>query len=314
MLHNFRVGVSERLGMDEATVARLNPSAVYCHASAFGTTGPRATYPGNDALMQALTGFESAVGGEGNDPIAGSWIPIDMCGGWVAAVGVLAGLYAAASAGRGFRVATSLLGAGMLLQSGVYAHDGAPVRHPALDASQTGYGPGYRLYRGSDAGWFALVLPRRADWLRLRGLPELTSLPERYAPVRGGEDDAVAREAEAVLERAFGARPAADWVTRLRSLDVLVEPIAPMDRDRFRRGILDDPFNRQLGRVAAYTTPEWGWFEQIGPLLRCGPDAEGGPHLMLPGVGEHSLEVLAELGVGDDEARGLLAAKVVRQP
>ncbi len=144
-------------------------------------------------------------------------------------------------------------------------------------------------------------------------MPELASLPERYAPLRGGDDDAVAREAETVLERAFGAAPAAEWVARLRSLAILVEPIASMDRDRFRRGILDDPFNRQLGRVAAYPTAEWGWFEQIGPLLRCGPDAEGGPRLMLPGVGEHSLEVLAELGVGDDEARRLLAAKVVRQ-
>ena len=87
VLHNFRVGVSERLGIDEATVARLNPGAVYCHASAFGTTGPRAMLPGNDALMQAVTGFERAVGGAGNDPIAGTWIPLDMAGGWVAAIG-----------------------------------------------------------------------------------------------------------------------------------------------------------------------------------------------------------------------------------
>ncbi len=130
VVHNFRVGVSERLGMDEGTVARLNPQAVYCHASAFGTTGARATYPGNDALMQALTGFERAVGGAGNDPIAGTWIPIDMCGGWVAAIGVLAGLYAAAANGRGYRVATSLMGAGMLLQSGVTQEDGHCVPRP----------------------------------------------------------------------------------------------------------------------------------------------------------------------------------------
>jgi crotonobetainyl-CoA:carnitine CoA-transferase CaiB-like acyl-CoA transferase len=56
VLHNFRVGVAERLGIDEETVARLNPGAVYCHATAFGATGPRAAFPGNDALMQAVTG------------------------------------------------------------------------------------------------------------------------------------------------------------------------------------------------------------------------------------------------------------------
>ena len=97
VLHNFRVGVAERLGIDEETVARLNPGAVHCHASAFGSTGPRAAAPGNDALMQAVTGFERAIGGDGNDPTAATWIPIDMSGGWVAAAGILAGLYARAA-------------------------------------------------------------------------------------------------------------------------------------------------------------------------------------------------------------------------
>src|SRR5262249_13949384 len=99
VLHNFRVGVAERLGLDEATVGALNPGAVYAHASAFGPTGPRAKAPGNDALMQALTGFERAIGGSGNDPIAATWIPLDMAGGWIAAAGTLAGLYARAVTG-----------------------------------------------------------------------------------------------------------------------------------------------------------------------------------------------------------------------
>src|SRR5262249_26035810 len=139
VMHNFRVGVSERLGIDEETVARLNPNAVYCHASAFGSTGPRATYPGNDALMQAVTGLERAGGGAGNAPLAPSWIPIDMAGGWIASAGILAGLLARATAGGSQLVSTSLLGAGMLLQSGVFERDGQYVRQPELDAGQTGY-------------------------------------------------------------------------------------------------------------------------------------------------------------------------------
>ncbi|HTU58629.1 MAG TPA: CoA transferase, partial [Polyangiales bacterium] len=142
VLHNFRVGVSSRLGIDQASVARINPNAVYCHSSAFGPIGPRAKLPGNDALMQALTGFEQAIGGRDNDPIAATWIPIDMAGGWLGAVGVLAGLYARAKQGCGQVVDTSLLGAGMLLQSGVFQRDGVVVRQPELDAAQSGYGPG----------------------------------------------------------------------------------------------------------------------------------------------------------------------------
>jgi crotonobetainyl-CoA:carnitine CoA-transferase CaiB-like acyl-CoA transferase len=313
VLHNFRVGVAERLGIDADTVGRLNPRAVYCHASAFGPTGPRAGFPGNDALMQAVTGFERAVGGVGNDPTAATWIPIDICGGWVAAVGILAGLYQAAGSRRGYRVDTSLLGAGMLLQSGVYERDGSCVRQLELDVDQTGYGPGYRIYAGGDGGWFAVVLPDAETWRRLRALPGLASLPDSYAPLRGGSADAVARAAEAELARAFGAASAREWVSALRGAGIPVEPIETVDRDGFRRGILDDPVNRALGRVVTYPTADWGSFEQIGPLLRFGPSRGARPTPTLPGVGEHTRSVLADLGFDDDEIRALLAAKVARQ-
>ncbi|MQY26206.1 CoA transferase [Nocardia aurantia] len=313
VVHNFRVGVAERLGIGEDTVARLNPRAVYCHASAFGAVGPRAKAPGNDALMQAVTGFERAIGGAGNDPIAATWIPLDMAGGWLAAAGTLAGLYGRAAHGHGYGVVTSLLAAGMLPHSGVYLSDGEPVRGPALDAAQTGYGPGYRLYAGSDGEWFALVVPDHDGWRRLTELPEAAGLPGEYAPLRGGAADAAARAAEPILERAFATAPAAVWAERLRGLGLLAEPVEPLDRDGFRRAVLDDPVNRQQGRVLAYRTADWGFFEQIGPLLRYGPAAAHGPRPMLPGIGEHSTEVLTELGFSADEVEQLLAAKVARQ-
>jgi len=132
-------------------------------------------------------------------------------------------------------------------------------------------------------------------------------------PLRGGSDDALAREAEGALEVAFSTAPAVQWVDRLRGLGLLAELVATPDRDGFRRAILDDPVNRRLGRVASYETADWGHFEQIGPLLRCGPDAAAGPELVLPRVGEHSLLVLDELAVPQEDIDGLVKAKVVRQ-
>jgi crotonobetainyl-CoA:carnitine CoA-transferase CaiB-like acyl-CoA transferase len=143
-------------------------------------------------------------------------------------------------------------------------------------------------------------------------MPGLAGLPPRYTPLRVGADDEAAREAEAVLSDAFRAAPAAAWVERLRRQNLLVEPVAELDRDRFRQGILDDPLNRQLGRVAAYETEAWGHFEQIGPLMRCGPGPVGRPRLRLPGIGEDSVEVLTELGFGPAEVDALLADKIVR--
>jgi crotonobetainyl-CoA:carnitine CoA-transferase CaiB-like acyl-CoA transferase len=116
-----------------------------------------------------------------------------------------------------------------------------------------------------------------------------------------------------VLERAFSSAPTHEWVAALQEIDIPVEPVEPVDRNRFRQRILDDPVNQQLGRVVTYSTTEWGRFEQIGPLLRCGPAAGGAPPLMLPGVGEHTGSVLADLGFGDEEIQTLLAAKVVRK-
>jgi crotonobetainyl-CoA:carnitine CoA-transferase CaiB-like acyl-CoA transferase len=312
VLHNFRVGVSGRLGIDEATVARFRPDAVYCHASGFGPTGPRAKSPGNDALMQALTGFERAVGGDGNDPIAGTWIPLDMAGGWVAAIGMLAGLYARATTGQGQQVATSLLGAGMLLQSGVFQRDGHVVAGPQLDGEQTGYGPGYRIYLAGDWRWLAVVIPDSEVWDRLRGIVG-DELPADYTPLRCGADAATATAAEAVLAKALATGTAAEWRDRLTSIGALVEDVVEMDRDQFRQGILDDPVNRELGRVASYETADWGHFEQIGPLLRRGPEVDGGPRGMVPRIGEHTRQVLVELGFDDEKIGELIDAGVARQ-
>jgi crotonobetainyl-CoA:carnitine CoA-transferase CaiB-like acyl-CoA transferase len=251
---------------------------------------------------------------------------------------MLAGLYARTRCGVGQVVETSLLGAGVLLHSGVFYRDGALVRGPALDASQTGYGPGYRIYEGGDGQWLALVVPSPDAWQRLASLlppraelpagpgksagaglsagaarPSGLALPQQYAPLRGGALDAVARSAEAALEAAFASGAAADWVRRLRDAGLLAELIEPLDRDGFRRQILDDPVNRQLGRVASYQTADWGWFEQIGPLVRTGPSAGASPRLMLPGVGEHTQSVLAELGFPAAQIQELLEAKVARQ-
>lgn len=141
----------------------------------------------------------------------------------------------------------------------------------------------------------------------------MAPLPGVYAPLRGGASDAAAREAEATLARAFAGEPARDWVERLRGLGLPAELIEPLDRDGFRRALLDDPVSRQLGRVVGYDTADWGWFEQLGPLLRCGPEPAVAARLMLPRIGEHTAEVLAELGVPDAEISALLDAKVARQ-
>ena len=131
VLHNFRVGVAERLGIDEDTVARLNPDAVYCHASAFGDDRAAGRLPGQ---RRAHAGGDRVRAGRrrrGQRPDRRDVDPdrhVRRLGRGRRHAG--RAVRPGGRRGQGQRVATSLLGAGMLLQSGVFQRDGDVVRGP----------------------------------------------------------------------------------------------------------------------------------------------------------------------------------------
>jgi crotonobetainyl-CoA:carnitine CoA-transferase CaiB-like acyl-CoA transferase len=175
--------------------------------------------------------------------------------------------------------------------------------------------PSSRLLAGLKVADFSdfVASPLAAQVLADLGADVVKVEPPDGEAMRAAAYAVAARQAEKVLEAAFATAPAAAWTARLRALGLLAELIEPLDRDGFRRAVLDAPVNRQLGRVVSYPTAGWGRFEQIGPLRRCGPEDLGGPRLMLPGVGEHTVEILGELGFTLAEIDALLAAKVARQ-
>jgi crotonobetainyl-CoA:carnitine CoA-transferase CaiB-like acyl-CoA transferase len=186
------------------------------------------------------------------------------------------------------------------------------VAGPHLDSNQTGYGPGYRIHEAADGEWLAVVIPDSDAWKAAAEVLNI-DLPDAYIPLRTGEDDVAAEEAEKLITGAIASRPADEWVDSLRSAGVLVELVRIMNRDEFRKGILDDPVNLSLGRVAEYSTSEWGDFQQIGPLLRLGPDEWSGPSLNLPSVGEHTSEVLAMVGVEQELLADMLESGIAVQ-
>jgi crotonobetainyl-CoA:carnitine CoA-transferase CaiB-like acyl-CoA transferase len=307
--HNSRVGLDARLGYDEAAVRAVQPSVVYSYASGFGTSGPRATQAANDHLMQALSGVETAMGGVGAPPTMTNWGAIDVTGGWLSAVAVLAGLCARRRTGRGQTVSTSLLGAGLLLTSGAFLAGGERVEAPVVAADQTGYGAAYRVYSGADGAWFAMVVPDQMTWTRLRDALASAELSERLPALRtaGGE----AHPDEGRLVDTFATKDAATWVGVLRTAGVPVEPVLEADRSAFVARLLDDPVNRQLGRVAAYTWDDRGRLEQPNFPLRTGPAPRPAPRAALPRLGEHTTEVLTEVGLDQDVRARLVDAGVV---
>jgi crotonobetainyl-CoA:carnitine CoA-transferase CaiB-like acyl-CoA transferase len=306
--HNSRVGLAERLGYDETTVRGVNPNVVYSHASGFGSHGPRAWLAANDHLMQALTGLEAAAGGAGQGPTYLDWGAIDVTSGWVAACAVLVGLYAQRRTGRAQSVTSTLLGAGLTLKSGAFLAGETVVTGPLVDSRQTGYGATYRIYQAGDGAWLALVVPDDSTWTRLRQVVGADGLPRTPPRLRTGPDDG--RGAGERLERAFAQDSAGAWVAALTAAGVPAETVAEPDRAEFIAGILDDPVNRQLGRIVGFEWGPRGRLEQPGFPARLGPDPRPVAPAQIPGLGEHTDEILDSLGFTEAERTSLAAAGV----
>ena len=301
---NSRIGLAERLGYDEATVRAVNPDVVYSFASGFGERGPRALLPANDQLMQAIAGIEAGQGGAGQPPTFLRWGAVDVAGGWISACGMLAALYARRRDGGGQRISSSLLGAALTLKSGAFLAGDTAVGGPVLDAQQTGYGAAYRIYQGADSAWFALGVPDAATWLRMRQAVARDDLPLSPPPLRtqpGGP-----QPEELVLETTFRAKDAAVWVRELRAAGVPVEPVDNADRTEFAARYLDDPVNRETGRVVTYQWGERGQVEQPRFPPRVGPAAPPRGAAGIARLGEHTAEMLALLGY-DAAQRAVLA-------
>jgi crotonobetainyl-CoA:carnitine CoA-transferase CaiB-like acyl-CoA transferase len=308
--HNLRHGVAERLGFDYTTAKRLNARIIYCHTTGWGASGPDAHRPGWDQFGQALGGAEYHSGGceHGNPPM---WYRYGMCDAVNAmhsVIGVLQALYQRDRTGEGQLVETNILNGGMTMSSDLYLTPAGPVERPVLDPQQRGTGPLRRLYRTAD-GWLMVSCRSDEQWERLAatvGSAELARDP-RFATAaqRQAHGEALA----AVLEPLLLSRAASEWVAVLDAAGVPVELSSPT----YAADMFDDPDAAAAGWIAEYDTPNLGRFKQIGTLVELSgtPGHITGPP---PLLGEHTVEILAEVGWDADAASDFKERGVVTYP
>jgi len=270
--HNLRMPAARRLGLDYESLRAINPDVVYCHTSSYGPRGDRADWPGYDQLFQAAAGWEVLGGGEGNHPM---WFRFGFMDHLCAMGSVVATLLAVLErdrTGRGQRVTGSLLGGAVLTNSETFlGAGGLAASVPPVNHEQTGLSPGYRLYRLAD-GWIALCA---------RDGPEL----ERACSVAGADDPLR-------LEEALAGRSSDDTLSALGAAGVPCEPVRLDQGEAF----LDDPLNRTLGLVVSYDNADWGELEQVGAFWDLG-NLELALDRAPPALGEHTVEVLREVGL-----------------
>ena len=281
--HNLRMPAARRLGLDAAAVRAVNPDVVFCHVSSYGPQGPRADWPGYDQLFQSSCGWEVMGAGDGNPPMWHRFGFMDHLCAMSSVAGTLMALLQRDRTGRATDVAASLLGAGVLTNSETYLRrDGTLAPVPVLDHDQTMVGPGERILQLAD-GWVAVA--------------------------------AVGDEQVGALCRVFGAGSAAELPASasghsaagtLASLAEAGVPAAAV-RHGQRGPFFDDPDHLAAGLVASYAHADWGHLEQPGAMWWFG-DQDVTLHRAPPVLGEHTVEVLLEVGLTQTEIDELLAA------
>ncbi|MGI4855381.1 MAG: CoA transferase, partial [Janthinobacterium lividum] len=153
--HNQRMPTAVKLGIDYASLRKINPLLVHTHVSAYGPRGPRKDWPGYDQLFQAASGWELASAGEGNDP---NWLRfgmMDHLAALASLLGTVGALYERDRHGDGQAVHASLLGASLFTLATALDANDALLPGPRLDDRQMGFSPMQRVYACSD-GWIAV--------------------------------------------------------------------------------------------------------------------------------------------------------------
>lgn len=304
VIENYRPGTMERLGLGYETLAEDNPGLIYCQITGFGRTGPYAMRAGFDLIAQGMSGLMS-VTGEGPDrPPVKVGVPVgDITAGILGAMGILAAYVHRLKTGKGQRVDTSLLEASMIhtyWPAAIYFATGLSAQpmgtaHP-LSAP-------YQSFQTTD-GWINIGAANQANWLRMLAVLGADHLAgdARFKDNAGRR----VRLAELTAELAplFRRHSTAHWLQAMEAAGVPAGPVLSVGE------ALNDPQAQARDMVVSVEHSRLGTMRTMGAPVKLS-ETPASVRRGAPVLGEHTRQILAEVGYDTDQIAELEASGAV---
>lgn len=303
LVENYRPGVADRIGIGWEEMRAVNPRLIYCSVAAFGQTGPLRDYPGTDPVVQAVSGVMSVTGEADGDPVLVG-IPIaDFTAAMALVQAVLLGVIARERTGRGQYIDVPMMGAlayGLTTRLASYWYGGD---EPRRNGSAHSVVAPYQVYRAADGEFVAGAWAEDA-WPRFCKAIERADLIDDPRFARNTDRVAHLDELNALLGEIFAQRTVAEWQERFHEERALFGPVLSVSE------VMDHPQMRALGLVQTLEHPTIGPMKIITSPVTMS-DTPGRATLPPPLLGQHTRDVLTEVGFSPEEISRLATTGVI---
>ena len=299
VISNYRAGVMAKLGFDYAHCKALNPDIIYCTISGFGQDGAYARLPASDTVLQAISGVMSVVGEPEGAPLRVGFPLIDMTAANSAVQSVLLALYGRLTGQGGANIDVSLMAAAASLMCGGFTEYLASGRVPPRQGNQNSLLAPAGAFKVTGGRYITIAVLRDSHWQKFCAALGLEQLANDARFATNAARVAHRAELHTLIIPLFESQPAEFWLEKLRAADILCGPINTV------ADVLADPALKACLPLIDIGLPNAA--QALGSPIRYNGEffkAE----CPAPAKGQHTREVLAEIGYSTEEIDGFLWA------
>jgi crotonobetainyl-CoA:carnitine CoA-transferase CaiB-like acyl-CoA transferase len=299
VVENFRPGVMDRLGLGYEDLAAVNPALIYCSSSGYGASGPMSSRPGQDLLLQGISGFMSVTGSKDGRPTPLGISLADQLCSYHIVYAVLAALIHRMKTGRGQRIEVDMLRSCLAHQGQelLFALTlGKSFDRPASGIAHPGMPAPFGVYQTAD-GWMTISMNPVERLAELLDLPELA---QHDAESLWADRDAV----HALIEAKTVTKATAHWVELLLAAGLWAGEVNDL------QDVATLAQAEHLGAFTSYEHPIAGTIRTVNVPVDLS-ETPGEVRLPAPRIGEHSREILTRFGFAGDVVSAWIAAGIV---